>query len=326
MNDTRKAQQLLNSLLSSYDAKIKASQANAVDEIRSMKIDLSKGRTRDNPLKISFPFKNVRIEEATDVSTWVRLIPENNDQGRADTILRLKDNFKSEFGFSCCYLYWDAQPNKEIVIKFFTTSEIENGSLLLDQNNANNTITVGEASLENDELTVITSIQSSFLISNQMDYRFLTENHERYNRRKPAQYGPDWNHFVVPQGYDLHISSGEFVIAEDIVNNGQAVPQIMIFAVPFDLIDPDVYPVPWSSYKAKYAAVWPASYLYPPSFFKEGRSFNTLNFTDQQLPGQPTFGVVPENHAVLLMVENWGDYTKGCISHRIAGRLVKKVG
>ena len=151
--DTEVAQLLLNQLQHNYDSKVKAAQANPVDEIKTIVLDLSNEVTRESPKKISFPFKNMRVEEASDLDTFIRLIPESEDMGRGDILLGLRDDFNSEYGFSKCFLYWKAQPGKKVVLKFFTTSKVTSGRLVLDQQGLAET-SLGFATAPMDGLTI----------------------------------------------------------------------------------------------------------------------------------------------------------------------------
>lgn len=324
MSDIRQAQMMVNQALSLFADKVKASQANAMDEIRSMKIDLSQGRTKDQALKVSFPFKNVRIEEASDVSTWIRLIPENNDQGRGDTILRLKDNFKSEFGFSCAYLYWDAQPNKEVVLKFYTTSTIENGSLLLDQNNALNTLNVGRVTIDNDELAVESDsifVGLGGLPAISMQYFSINEIHNRYQQFPPSWgFGPKY--FVVPKGYVLQILSWEIKVYTAPVMSSSSF-DIQIRSAPYNSS--------WDSSSTltstNLVACLPSK-VQLASDFTVGTVYKEMSFYNSVYDGVLDFkyGLVDEDHIVWVHPVKQGTVTAGNMTIKILGRLIKKVG
>lgn len=148
MNDTALAQKMFEQMLSSYKDKIKASQANAGDEIREIVLDLSVARTRENALKVSFPFKSVFVEEASDNNVLIKMIPESDVAGRASINLRLLDAFNTEYGMSSCFLFWDEQPNKRMVLKFFTTSKIESNRMALDLNSTTDQLNVGNVSVD----------------------------------------------------------------------------------------------------------------------------------------------------------------------------------
>ena len=156
MDNTKQAAQLFAQALSLYDAKVKSAQANAVDEIRILDLDLSETKyTRENPLQVAFPFKSLRVEQATDLNTFVNLIPENADQGRGSVRLGLLDAFNTEFGMSKAYIFWTPQAGKKVRLIFFTTSNISNGRQVLDQNSAYTVIKMGDAEAINDGFTVL---------------------------------------------------------------------------------------------------------------------------------------------------------------------------
>ena len=102
-----------------FDASIADQQRTSPKEIQSLPLDFSVARTRSNAMKVSFPFKSVLVEQATDLNTYIYLIPISNDSGNDPIRLGTKDIYKNEFGFRECYIYWDAQPSKTILLKFF---------------------------------------------------------------------------------------------------------------------------------------------------------------------------------------------------------------
>lgn len=142
-----------------FDASIADQQRSSPKEIQSYPIDLSIERTRANAIKVSFPFKSLLVEQASDINTFVYVVPISNESGNDPLRMGLRDVYKSEFGFRECYIYWDAQPTKSVLLKFFVRSNIENGRLVLDQNSIGSSYNIGSANGQNDGFTVLLSSQ-----------------------------------------------------------------------------------------------------------------------------------------------------------------------
>lgn len=150
------AKLIVQQAMSLFNASIQASQMNTAQAIQEVKLDLSVARDRANPLVISFPFKSLYVEDASDLNCFVRAIPESSDSGQGDVKLSLKDSITHEFGIRKLYLYWPAQSGKLMVLKVFTQAKVSSGQLLLNQNSIPSTMIFGGmASAPNDGFTVI---------------------------------------------------------------------------------------------------------------------------------------------------------------------------
>lgn len=203
--DTKQAQQFFNQMLAGYDSKIKASQANPIEEIRNYIIDLSVARSKDNPLKVAFPFKSIMVEQASDLQTFINMIPENDSQGRGSIKLGLLDSFKTEFGMSCCYLFWDAQPRKSMKLNFFTTSEISNGRLVIDSQSVVNNVKAGVHTLQNDSLTVILGMSGGTSPTGRLSISY----HSSDQNINSITDG-----YLVPVGYEAQVEGANFSIIQ----------------------------------------------------------------------------------------------------------------
>lgn len=203
-----------------FDASIADQQRTSPKEIQELPLDLSVARTRSNAMKVSFPFKSLLVEQATDLNTYIYLIPISNDNGNDPIKLGLKDVYKSEFGFRECYIYWDAQPAKQMILKFFVRSIIENGRLLLDQNSTPTEIIVGYGTSQNDGFTFV--LQSTFFNIpatgfTKMDNPFRGLNDfslNDINNTISVNPGDRPNQFKVPNGYTAEIIGAEIEITE----------------------------------------------------------------------------------------------------------------
>jgi len=136
-----------------FDASIADQQRTSPKEIQNLPLDLSIAKSRNQALKISFPFKSLLVEQATDLNTYVFVIPISNDTGNDPIRMGLKDVYKNEFGFRECYIYWDAQPSKFMILKFFVRSNIENGRLVVDSNTNNNAVSMGAVASSDNGFT-----------------------------------------------------------------------------------------------------------------------------------------------------------------------------
>ena len=125
------------------NAYIDLSQSNAPQLIRKVTLDLSEARTDGNPYKVSFAYKALYVQEATDSNTiieWTAFNSGNNDK------MPLNKNGVLNFdlpvfkaGFT-----WEAQPNKTITLIFILNGSFRPGSLFTEVASAveGNAITV----------------------------------------------------------------------------------------------------------------------------------------------------------------------------------------
>lgn len=148
------AKAIVQSLATGFQATIQRQQVGTEKLISRLEVDLSVARTRANPLKISFPFISVRVEDATDVQASCRIIPVDIADYQDDTLLKLNDSLEFDNGISNVYIINAAQPNKKMVLKFFTTARVRSGSMIIDQT-LQSSFTVGGADSANDGFTVI---------------------------------------------------------------------------------------------------------------------------------------------------------------------------
>ena len=138
-----------------FSSSLQNQQRSSPKEIQELPLDLSTARTRSQAMQVSFPFKSLLVEQATDLNTYIYVLPIDNDTGNGALRMGLKDVYKNEFGFRECYIWWDAQANKSMILKFFVTSFVENGRLLLDQNSQYNDFRLGIANSPNDGFTIL---------------------------------------------------------------------------------------------------------------------------------------------------------------------------
>jgi len=192
-----------------FDASIADQQRSSPKEIQSLPLDLTVARNRSNAMKVSFPFKSLLVEQATDLNTYVFIIPISNDSGNDPIRVGLKDVYKNEFGFRECYIYWDAQPSKNMVLKFFVRSNIENGRLVVDSNTNNNVVNLGQiGSSDNGFSYVFKAFAGITPAATYINIAGVYPNADFYQLHSSGNYGM----IKVPKGYIAKILSHEFVI------------------------------------------------------------------------------------------------------------------
>lgn len=150
----QQALQIVKQSMTTFTAAIQAAQMGSRQKVQGLTIDLSTERLKSNALKVSFPFKSLYVEQASDANCIVNVIPESQDDGVGGLQLSLKDSITDEFGFRCVYLYWPAQAGKSMVIKFFTTSNFTTGSLVQAAQSQLPTKSIGAGTAPLDGLTV----------------------------------------------------------------------------------------------------------------------------------------------------------------------------
>jgi len=215
-----------------FDASIADQQRTSPKEIQSLPLDLTVGRSRANALKLSFPFKSLFMEQATDINTFVYVIPISNDTGNDPIRMGLRDIYKNEFGFRECYIYWDAQSSKSVVLKFFVRSFLENGRLVLDQNSVGVNLNIGEGSSQNDGFTIIQTVFGNGLPSpGFLELRkLLAMNDSAYNNGTYTILGaPNTNNFLVPQGYTAEVVGAELTVQTAIASTSW---DLYLYAIP----------------------------------------------------------------------------------------------
>ena len=236
----QESQKILQALLADYKAKIGTGQGNPVDEIKTLELDLSVARDKINALKVSFPFKNVRVDQATDLNTFITIVPENNDMGRSGVNLGINDSFKTEYGFSSAYIYWDAQPNKKMVLKFFTTSEIDNGRLVIDDLSINTDTFLGLSSAPS-ELIKIVQYGGKPKSYAAMKNKRRTIRLQEYNNNPSSAIDTT---FVLPDGYEAEVIGAELYCSNNFalktMTGAAAGLNFSIFLASNDTTTPDI--------------------------------------------------------------------------------------
>lgn len=218
-------QMILNSLNSAFDASIAQAQTNAPKEISELEIDLTEARSRNQALKVSFPFTSVYVEQASDTDTTINLIPNSIDSSANDVILSLRDSMSFDRGIRSAYLYWNAQPNKKIILKFFVTGKFQSGQLILNSNSTVLNASLGAITISYDVLGIFSSNRT---LSYDTDFYVganvlgMNDSQGKYNVKLedinafinggfPMSYG---NALMVPKGYKFRCLAISFKCEE----------------------------------------------------------------------------------------------------------------
>lgn len=202
------AKSLVKSLGTAFQATIQNQQSSSEKYISTLVLDLSIARTRTSPLKISFPFVSLRVEEATDNLSNCRVIPVTIDSYQDDTLLKLNDSLEFDNGISSLYITNTAQTGKTMIIKFYTNARVRSGQLNLSQASAPPMQTIGEAYTPLDgftsikmfyinALTATTVSQFSLNASNE-----LNTNHTGNCTINSVNIG---THYKIPLGYTAQL-------------------------------------------------------------------------------------------------------------------------
>lgn len=96
--------------------------------IQTLVIDLSVARDVANPFKVSFPFKSVYVQDATDNNVIIQMQPNTNDSFQSTLQLKKNDSLMLGDPIASAFLSWSAQSGKTITLQFFVNAEFRSGS------------------------------------------------------------------------------------------------------------------------------------------------------------------------------------------------------
>jgi hypothetical protein len=215
------AKSLVKSLATGFQATIQNQQVSSEKLISTLVLDLSVARSRTNALKVSFPFVSLRVEEASDTLANCRVIPATIDSYQDDTLLKLNDSLEFDNGISSLYITNLAQSGKSMIIKFYTTARVRSGSLVLADNSAITNITLGEATAQNDGLTLLGYVGLAWaagaIILNSPMTCYNDINIEAGSFTIGGLTG---GHFKVPNGYTAEVLGAEIDVDTAIGSTG----------------------------------------------------------------------------------------------------------
>lgn len=117
------------------DAAIFEGNTQSPFEVQKVVLDLSTGNdgtsgAGNNPYKLSFPFKSVYVQDATDYLTQVSLYPNTQDTIQSGVPLAIKDVLVFDTPQSKSFLKWPAQSGKTMTLFFLVSGKFQSGSFL----------------------------------------------------------------------------------------------------------------------------------------------------------------------------------------------------
>lgn len=306
---TEEARAVVQQAQNVFDASIADQQRTSPKEIQSLPIDLSVARTRANAMKVSFPFKSLLVEQATDLNTFVYLIPISNDSGNDPIKLGLKDVYKSEYGFRECYIYWNAQPSKIILLKFFVRSIIENGRLVIDNQSGNNQITMAGINSQDNGFTVIAKASGINIAANtDLSFSEVFPNDGFSKTFDSFKRG-----IVVPVGYIAKILSWRVTLLGTITTSNAAGPSFNL------MVNKNITTATGATGKSS---------LRGSSVLTGGTVSSGILFVSNNLPFDPTeaTNVIDENTLIFLKKTSQSTAGDNTLEIEIMLRFEPKIG
>lgn len=109
-------------------ARIQNDIAQRPFQVQRLVLDLTSARLETDPLIISFPFRSIFVQDATDNGVSVNFRPTTTDSIQSYFGLKKNDSWNVDTAISRGYLHWSAQSGKTITLIFFTDAEFKSGS------------------------------------------------------------------------------------------------------------------------------------------------------------------------------------------------------
>lgn len=109
-------------------ARIQNDIAQRPFQVQRLVLDLTSARLETDPLIISFPFRSIFIQDATDNNVSVNFRPTTTDSIQSYFSLKKNDAWNVDTAIPRGYLHWSAQSGKSITIILFTDAEFKSGS------------------------------------------------------------------------------------------------------------------------------------------------------------------------------------------------------
>ena len=302
------AKAIVRSLASGFQATIQNQQTSSQKLISTLVLDLSIERTRSSALKISFPFISMRVEEATDVNSSCKIIPTSIDDYQDDTILKLNDSLEFDNGISCVFITNPAQAGKKMIIKFYTSARVRSGSLVLDANTLNNTMTFGKIQSQNDGYTVLLKYDGGSSINGDVLSFAEVFPSDAFSKT----FDGFRRGLVVPSGYQARILGFRTTVKTALTTAASAAPAYSINVS--DDITSSTLGVLMYSFVAS-------------SILTAGAEREAPIYASNSLPSDRNMAanIVDENKLIYLAKSNVS-ITAGTISVEVMLRLEKKVG
>ena len=303
------AKAIVRSLASGFQATIQKQQISSDKLISTLVLDLGVERTRNNPLKISFPFISVRVEEATDSSSFCRMIPVSIDSYQDDCLLQLNDSIEFDNGISNIYITNPIQTGKTMVLKFFTQARVRSGSLVEKSNQATNLITLGRHQVANDGFSFIW--EGSCGVSVNGDN--IQMNRIYPNSRFAVLDVPSSSYVLeIPKGYQAELLAFQTEITTALTTAASLAPAFGIWTSP---LGGDSASSIYSSFSFNTGAL-----------LTLGQEFSGYITKDAFTNIVPVYTTIINEETRIYMKKSGVSITAGAVKLRILVRITKKVG
>lgn len=107
-------------------AELFRSNTQRPNAVQPLVLDLSTARDSSNPLKVSFGYRSLYVQDATDIYAEVSIFPVR--ESLSSFKMRKNDAWITDQMAAESYLTWEAQSGKTMTLVFFTDSQFMSGS------------------------------------------------------------------------------------------------------------------------------------------------------------------------------------------------------
>lgn len=320
------AQSILKSQNQDTQANLINQESNTSQEVNELVLDLSIARDRNKALEISFPFHSLRVEEATDSDTQVRMLINTNADFQKNILLKLNDVLNIDNGIRKSYLYWTAQSGKSIIIKFFTTAKVSSGSLVLAQSSNPPILSIGHGSSPMDNTTFHLNFSCSIPTLAVLDFTayagiILAINDSSYNNGTLNYFASIINgHFKVPVGYTAELIGAE--ITSFAIGSTYWVISFV------GLLENVAYPNPTAVYNSNnnIAIIQGENSVVVNKKVPLLNSNAIISLFAGFTPNSRTKRIFLENEMIVPFIQNNAGVASGAVEVNVAVKLTKNVG
>jgi hypothetical protein len=131
-------------------------------EVYSITLNLATAALRSQAFKVSFPFRSVFVESASDPTANVNMLINDFSDDQAPFLLQQRDSFALPRRINNAYFFWSAQSGKTITLKFFLTGEFKSGSY---NSVSAGGVNINEGSSFNDSITTLVAATTTSILA-----------------------------------------------------------------------------------------------------------------------------------------------------------------
>jgi hypothetical protein len=214
--------EILKAISMKDDANILSGNTSPLRSIKRIKIDLSEDRSSiAKAIKVSVPFRSVRVIGASDASVFVDIIPDTDNSDQEGYPITLKEDLIFDYKKSKCYITHPAQAGKFIELCFFLDAYVNTGSQVLDVNTSTSTASIAGIDMANEfpNVHLTASLSTASVTSVAQGESLCSSLVNQLGRNSIIDTSKA---FVVPVGFELVLNSVEvFTITQ--TNVGQRI-------------------------------------------------------------------------------------------------------